>query len=120
MKNLLYPIPDGISHIDIKCMPEDNVLVMTFVPKSPLETLCDKTGMVETGAVVGDVAIVWNKGMMDKAVISVIEDWERKLDRVVFVANNGVEYDKAIKFRDLKQYLDIIGNENIREKGTDH
>lgn len=116
MNRIYFPVPKGCVSIEVEFDSERNILITKLSPKSIHDEYNEITNQMERCAGIGDMAVMWNDGLEHMAIISVLKDWEATDNGMVYKAANGEEYDNAIKFRDDRQYYDIIEFKNRKNE----
>lgn len=109
MKKEIYPIPNGCQYVTVESDVKSNSLCVRFEPCNPNTYYCEETEYFEEKPILGNLSIFWDDEDRSGAIISLLRDWDRSDDGVVYMAENGVSYKNAIRFRDERQYLMILG-----------
>lgn len=104
-----YRLPDLNKFDLIGRTEEKDIMVLIFKKKSE-EFLSPITEETETLPDMGDLAILWNSGNEDQAIIARVADKEyaAELRTWPYMANTGKWYMKGIRFRNQNQYNKIL------------
>lgn len=110
MKKERYAIPEGCKSITVES--DSDKLLIRFGHLDPGEFRSELTDSLERAPIVGNVAIFWNDEARKQAIIAKCLDWESLENGISYKANDGNWYNNAIRFRNDKQFNQIIGDEN--------
>ncbi len=96
-------IPKGIRTLRIETS-EAGVMVCFVSKMNDSRTFpCKETDHEEEIPTIGDFSVFWNDRFPDAAMIGNLIG----ISAGRFLANSGIAYEHAIKFRDYKQYLEV-------------
>lgn len=119
MKTEKYPIPQGCQYITVESDVEGNSLCIHFDTCKPGTYYCNETECYEEQPVLGNLSIFWEDEDRASAIISLLKDWDRADDGVVYMAENGVSYKNAIRYRNEEQYAMILGKWPKSQRNSD-
>lgn len=98
-------VPKGCSKIYVDI--EDGKLVISYGSKAnEVQVYCNETQRHEDLPGMGDFAVFWDNKSRNHAICASLAE---RTEDGEFVTSDDVTYDNAVKFRDLKQYLEIRG-----------
>lgn len=93
----------------------DGKTVKLIFVKQDITIYCAQTGRPEVVPEIGDLAIFWNKGEGRCAIIARLTDTSDEGD-YPFCASNYAWYERAVRFRDDKQF-ELISGANGNRNG---
>lgn len=97
-------IPKGCKRLFID--QEENGIVITYDSKiNTNEFYCKETMQMEERPGKGDFSIFWCNDERERAIVACLDEESNGK----YYANDDVDYDNAIKFRDYEQYLTLRG-----------
>lgn len=107
-----YRIPPECSRISVRA--EGRTLTISFEPENPNIFFCQETGRTEEEPRIGQLAVLWDEFHGD-AIIARVTNIDYK--DFTYKSTNGLWYRNAVRFRDEKQYDDILAKNDKKVEG---
>lgn len=96
-----------------------NEIIIKFESEDFNDFECAITGRTESYPDINDMAIFWNDKKEREAMVGVVKDYDipRGEKETFYKANDGIEYNNAIKFRDNIQFEQFLNYQcDVKEK----